>query len=39
MFGFSGNRQWVYVQWIQGKYQRRRHFTFAVLHVILFVAP
>lgn len=39
MFGFSGNRQWVYVQWIQGRYQRRRHFTFAALHVILFVTP
>jgi polyferredoxin len=39
MFGFSGNRQWIYVQWIQGKYQRRRHLTFAALHVILFVTP
>ena len=39
MLGFTGSREWVYVQWIRGRYQRRRHFTFAVLHVILFVTP
>ncbi|HEY0305280.1 MAG TPA: cytochrome c oxidase accessory protein CcoG [Longimicrobiales bacterium] len=39
MLGFSGSREWVYVQWIRGKYQRRRHFTFAVLHLILFLTP
>ncbi|HEX6558336.1 MAG TPA: cytochrome c oxidase accessory protein CcoG, partial [Longimicrobiales bacterium] len=39
MLGFKGNREWVYVQWVGGKYQRRRHLTFALLHVILFVTP
>lgn len=39
MFGFQGNREWVYVQWVRGKYQRRRNATFALLHFILFVTP
>lgn len=39
MLGFSGGREWVYVQWIRGKYQRRRHFTFVALHLILFLTP
>jgi cytochrome c oxidase accessory protein FixG len=39
VFGFKGNREWVYVQWVRGKYQRRRHVTFAVLHFFLFVMP
>ena len=39
MLGFAGNREWIYVQWVRGKYQRRRNFTFAVLHFILFVTP
>lgn len=39
MLGFTGGREWIYVQWVRGKYQRRRHVTFAVLHIILFLTP
>jgi len=37
--GFSGSRQWIYVQSIEGKFTTIRRWTFLVLHVILFVLP
>ena len=39
MLGFAGTRNWVYPQWIDGRYQRIRRWTFAGLHVFLFVVP
>lgn len=39
MLGFAGNRKWVYVQHIDGKFQRIRRWTFLALHVVLFVTP
>ncbi|HET9982171.1 MAG TPA: cytochrome c oxidase accessory protein CcoG [Longimicrobiales bacterium] len=39
MLGFSGNRKWVYVQHITGRFQRLRRWTFLALHVVLFVTP
>jgi cytochrome c oxidase accessory protein FixG len=39
MLGFSGTREWVYPQSIRGKFMTLRRFTFAGLHVLLFVAP
>jgi cytochrome c oxidase accessory protein FixG len=39
MLGFKGTRSWVYPQWIDGRYQRIRRWTFAALHVFLFVLP
>jgi cytochrome c oxidase accessory protein FixG len=39
MFGFAGTRSWVYVQHIQGRFQRLRRWTFVGLHLILFGLP
>ena len=39
MLGFAGTRNWVYPQWIDGRFQRLRRWTFLGLHVILFVVP
>jgi polyferredoxin len=39
MFGFAGTRDWVYVQHIDGTYQRIRRMTFVALHLILFGLP
>ena len=39
MLGFSGTREWIYPQSIRGKFMTLRRFTFAGLHVLLFVAP
>jgi cytochrome c oxidase accessory protein FixG len=37
--GFSGSRQWIYVQSIEGKFTTIRRWTFLALHLILFVLP
>jgi cytochrome c oxidase accessory protein FixG len=37
--GFSGSRQWIYVQSIEGKFTTIRRWTFLALHVVLFVVP
>jgi cytochrome c oxidase accessory protein FixG len=39
VLGFSGTRDWVYPQSIQGTFMRLRRWTFLALHLILFVAP
>jgi len=39
MLGFKGTRNWVYPQWIDGRFQRRRRWTFFALHLILFLTP
>lgn len=39
MVGFSGSRQWIYVQSIEGKFTTIRRWTFLALHVVLFVLP
>jgi cytochrome c oxidase accessory protein FixG len=39
MLGFAGTRQWVYVQHVDGHYQRIRRWTFLALHLILFGLP
>ena len=39
MLGFSGSREWVYPQSIDGSFMRLRRWTFAALHVVLLVAP
>ena len=39
MLGFAGTRNWVYPQWIDGRFQRLRRWTFLGLHVILFIVP
>ncbi len=39
MVGFQGTRQWIYVQSVQGKFTTIRRWTFAALHVILFLTP
>jgi cytochrome c oxidase accessory protein FixG len=39
MLGFAGTRNWVYVQHIDGKFQRIRRWTFLGLHLILFGLP
>ena len=39
MVGFKGTRQWIYVQSVQGKFTTIRRWTFAALHVILFLTP
>jgi cytochrome c oxidase accessory protein FixG len=39
MLGFAGTRNWVYVQHIDGRFQRIRRWTFLVLHLILFGLP
>ncbi|MEZ4415521.1 MAG: cytochrome c oxidase accessory protein CcoG [Gemmatimonadota bacterium] len=39
MLGFSQTREWVYPQSIRGHFMTLRRWTFAALHVLLFVAP
>jgi cytochrome c oxidase accessory protein FixG len=39
MLGFAGTRNWVYVQHIDGRFQRIRRWTFLGLHLILFGLP
>ncbi len=39
MLGFHGTRNWVYPQWIDGRFQQRRRWTFLALHLILFLTP
>ncbi len=39
MLGFAGTRNWVYLQHIDGKFQRIRRWTFLLLHLILFGLP
>ncbi|MEZ4425994.1 MAG: cytochrome c oxidase accessory protein CcoG [Gemmatimonadota bacterium] len=39
MLGFSHTREWVYPQSIQGRFMTLRRWTFAGLHLLLFVAP
>jgi cytochrome c oxidase accessory protein FixG len=39
MVGFKGTRQWIYVQSVEGKFTTIRRWTFAALHVILFLTP
>jgi cytochrome c oxidase accessory protein FixG len=39
MLGFAGTRNWVYLQHIEGRFQRIRHKTFIALHLILFGVP
>lgn len=39
MLGFAGTRKWVYVQHIDGRFQRLRRWTFVGLHLILFGLP
>jgi cytochrome c oxidase accessory protein FixG len=39
MLGFAGTRNWVYLQHIEGRFQRIRNKTFIALHLILFGLP
>src|SRR5690606_33041877 len=39
MLGFAGTRNWVYLQHIDGAFQRIRRWTFLGLHLILFGLP
>jgi cytochrome c oxidase accessory protein FixG len=39
MLGFAGTRSWVYVQHIDGTFQRVRRWTFLALHLVLFGLP
>ncbi len=39
MLGFSGTREWVYPQSIDGSFMRLRRWTFAGLHAVLLIAP
>ena len=39
MLGFSKTRDWVYPQSISGRFMTLRRWTFAGLHVLLFLAP
>jgi cytochrome c oxidase accessory protein FixG len=39
MLGFKGTRNWVYPQWIDGRFQRLRRWTFLALHLVLFLTP
>jgi len=39
MLGFSGSREWVYPQSIDGSFMRLRRWTFAALHAVLLIAP
>jgi cytochrome c oxidase accessory protein FixG len=39
MLGFSGTREWVYPQSVQGRFTRIRRWTFLGLHLILFATP
>ncbi|MDT8369755.1 MAG: cytochrome c oxidase accessory protein CcoG [Longimicrobiales bacterium] len=39
MLGFTGSREWVYPQSIDGAFMRLRRWTFAGLHALLLIAP
>jgi cytochrome c oxidase accessory protein FixG len=39
MFGFAGNRSWIYPLSVTGWHQRMRRWTFLALHLVLFVTP
>lgn len=39
MLGFGSRRKWIYPQTVTGQWQRLRKWTFAALHLILFVTP
>jgi cytochrome c oxidase accessory protein FixG len=39
MLGFAGTRNWVYLQHIEGRFQRIRSRTFIALHLVLFGLP
>ncbi len=39
MLGFAHLRKWVYVQHVDGRFQRLRRWTFLALYLILFVTP
>ncbi|HSJ08569.1 MAG TPA: cytochrome c oxidase accessory protein CcoG [Longimicrobiales bacterium] len=39
MLGFAGTRNWVYLQHVDGRFQRIRRWTFLALHVVLFGVP
>ncbi|MBL8979321.1 MAG: 4Fe-4S binding protein, partial [Gemmatimonadetes bacterium] len=39
MIGFKQQRKWIYPQTVTGRWQRLRKWTFAALHLILFVTP
>jgi len=39
MLGFTGSREWVYPQSIDGSFMRLRRWTFAALHAVLLIAP
>lgn len=39
MIGFKHQRKWIYPQTVTGRWQRLRKWTFAALHLILFVTP
>ncbi len=39
MLGFETRRKWIYAQTVTGPCQRLRQWTFALLHLILFVTP
>ncbi len=39
MLGFSRTRRWIYADRVDGRFQRLRRWTFAVLLAVLFVTP
>lgn len=39
MLGFAGTRNWVYLQHVDGRFQRLRQWTFLALHLVLFGLP
>jgi cytochrome c oxidase accessory protein FixG len=39
MLGFSGSREWVYPQSIDGSFMRLRRWAFAALHAVLLIVP
>jgi cytochrome c oxidase accessory protein FixG len=39
MLGFAAKRKWIYPQAVTGRWTRLRRWTFAALHLILFVTP
>jgi cytochrome c oxidase accessory protein FixG len=39
MLGFAGTRNWVYLQHVDGRFQRLRRWTFLGLHLVLFGLP
>jgi cytochrome c oxidase accessory protein FixG len=39
MLGFAAKRRWIYPQAVTGRWTRLRHWTFAALHLVLFLTP